>query len=60
MKLKCCDARYHPRCLQNALDTGDHSMTARQACVMCSQHLPSIVTDSTNLAGYLEYNIHLI
>jgi hypothetical protein len=60
MKLKCCDARYHPRCLQNALVTGDHSMTARRACVMCSQNLPSIATDSTNLTGYLEHNIHLI
>ena len=60
MKLKCCDARYHPRCLLNALNTGDHSMTARGACVMCSQELPCIASDSRNLDGYIEHNIHLI
>ena len=60
MKLTCCDARYHPRCLLSALNTGEHSMTARQMCAMCSQPLHEIMKDSRNLAGYIDNNIHLL
>jgi hypothetical protein len=60
MKLKCCDARYHPRCLLKAMLTGDHCMITRGTCAMCSQHLPNIIKDSSTLADYLQHNIHLM
>ena len=60
MKLKCCDARYHPLCMLKAIDTGEHSMRVRTACAMCNQPLPDITSDGDNLAGYLDNRIHLM
>lgn len=58
MKLKCCDARYHPHCLLNAINNGDHSMRTRGQCAMCSQALSFIEDDGDNLQQYIENNLH--
>lgn len=59
MKLKCCDGRYHPSCLLQAITVGDHSMQMRGCCSHCSQPLIGITKDGDNLNGFIENHLHL-
>lgn len=34
-KMRCCDARFHSKCLLDAMQKGDASMEATGKCVMC-------------------------
>lgn len=55
-KLKCCDARYHPHCLYNAIVQGTTSMMSRRECIMCSAGTNNIKDDAVRLADYMTYN----
>jgi hypothetical protein len=36
-KMKCCDARYHTRCLLRAMKDGIAAMSSTKACLMCKK-----------------------
>lgn len=48
-KLKCCNARYHARCLVNAAEIGPASMLATETCIMCKRILVDLEGDVTLL-----------
>ena len=52
-KLKCCDARYHPQCLHQAIVEGATSMKTRNECIMCSTALNKIQEDADRLEDYM-------
>jgi hypothetical protein len=60
MKLKCCDARYHPSCLSQAINDGDNSIAVRGKCPMCSKVLDHVRADGQTLAEYIDNRIHLM
>jgi hypothetical protein len=53
LKLKCCDARYHPRCLVKAYNEGTAAMVDREKCTMCSKDLICASEDAELLATFV-------
>lgn len=55
LKLKCCDARYHPRCLVKAYGEGTAAMVERERCMMCSKDLTHTSEDAELLTTFVQY-----
>ena len=55
LKMKCCDARYHAKCMLQAFQTGNYSMISTNKCVMCKKnHQSSISRDYEVLKKYID------
>ena len=55
LKFKCCDGRYHPKCMIQALDVGNTAIVATEKCLMCKKDLRNIFRDRAMLDHYIEF-----
>lgn len=49
LKLKCCDARYHPNCLKECWVSGYHSIHRTKKCPMCRTKLSANLEMETDI-----------
>jgi len=55
MKLKCCDSRYHPKCLLIAMESGTSSILSKSKCIMCQKNKSyTINRDYTILKEFIQ------
>ena len=52
-KLKCCDARYHIRCLYKAMTEGATNMCVTKQCLMCKKSVGAIEIDKPHLSSLI-------
>ena len=55
LKFTCCDARYHPKCMIQALDVGNTAIVATEKCLMCKKDLINIYRDRAMLEHYIKF-----